>query len=240
MRRQSADLPRNDFLLDKLHRRCNLVLNLYWEREMNSMATAQLERTSTKKTPSSQTDRAADASLAARLINQDPDALSEAYNKYGTRVYRVAYGLLRREELAQDVTQEVFVRLWKRPERYDATRGALSSFLQLDAHGRSVDLIRSEEARAKREIANERLASNHQLGPEEEAMKRVTSERVQHALNQLKQTERDPIAMAFYLGYSYRKVADTLGVPEGTIKSRIRAGLAKLRETLGTELVGIA
>ena len=180
-----------------------------------------------------------DAELAARLVRQEEDALGEAYRKYGHRVYRVAYGLLRREELAQDVTQEVFVRLWKRPERYDADRGALSSFLQLDAHGRSVDLIRSEESRAKREIANERLSSNYQLSPEEEAMKRVTSERVQQALDQLKETERGPIAMAFYLGYSYRKVAEVLGVPEGTVKSRIRSGLAKLRESLGTELVGI-
>lgn len=183
--------------------------------------------------------RREDAELAARLVRQDEDALAEAYRKYGHRVYRVAYGLLRREELAQDVTQEVFVRLWKRPERYDATRGALSSFLQLDAHGRSVDLIRSEESRAKREIANERLSSNYQPSPEEEAMKRVTSERVQQALDQLKETERGPIAMAFYLGYSYRKVAEVLGVPEGTVKSRIRSGLAKLRESLGTELVGI-
>ena len=97
--------------------------------------------------------RQEDAELARRLVDQQEDALSDAYNKYGHRVYRVAYGLLRREELAQDVTQDVFVRLWKRPERYDSTRGSLSSFLQLDAHGRSVDLIRSEESRSKREIA---------------------------------------------------------------------------------------
>ena len=199
-----------------------------------------LERPAVGSATTSSGNRVEDARLAERLVQQDPDALSDAYHRYGHRVYRVAYGLLRREELAQDVTQEVFVRLWKRPERYDPTRGAMSSFLQLDAHGRSVDLIRSEEARSKREIANERLSSNHQDGPEEEAMKRVTSERVRDALNQLKETERDPIAMAFYLGYSYRKVAETLGVPEGTVKSRIRAGLAKLRETLGTELVGIA
>ena len=132
------------------------------------------------------------------------------------------------------------MRLWKRPERYDSTRGALSSFLQLDAHGRSVDLIRSEEARAKREIASERMSSNHQDGPEEEAMKRITSDRVRRALDELKEAERGPIAMAFYLGYSYRKVAEVLDVPEGTVKSRIRSGMAKLRETLGTEIAGIA
>ena len=184
--------------------------------------------------------READAELAARIVEQDADALREAYDLYGHRVYRVAYGLLRREELAQDVSQDVFVRLWQRPERYDSTRGSMASFLQLDAHGRSVDLIRSEEARSKREIANERLSSTHQASPEEEAMNMITSERVRTALNGLKDTERDPIAMAFYLGYSYRKVATVLDVPEGTVKSRIRSGLAKLRDTLGTELHGLA
>ena len=208
---------------------------------MTNMAAIQdIDRASETTNALARPTRIEDAALAARLVDGDHDALGDAYRKYGHRVYRVAYGLLRREELAQDVTQEVFVRLWKRPNRYDPTRGALSSFLQLDAHGRSVDLIRSEESRAKREIANERLSSNYQLSPEEEAMKRVTSERVQQALDQLKETERGPIAMAFYLGYSYRKVAEVLGVPEGTVKSRIRSGLAKLRESLGTELVGIA
>lgn len=198
-----------------------------------SAATTQpLERTISR--------RHEDAELAGRLVAQEPAALRDAYDKFGRRVYRVAYGLLRREELAQDVTQDVFLRLWNRPERFDADRGSLSSFLQLDAHGRSVDLIRSEEARSKREIANERRSSNHQDGPEEEAMKMITSERVRDALASIKETERAPIAMAFYLGYSYRKVATVLGVPEGTVKSRIRSGMAKLRETLGTELNGIA
>ena len=200
-------------------------------------ATQTLERPETQQS-AKQAVRAEDAALAARLVAQEPEALSEAYRTYGQRVYRVAYGLIRREELAQDVTQEVFVRLWKRPERYDPTRGALASFLQLDAHGRSVDLIRSEEARTKREVANERLSSEYQPSPEEEAMKRVTSDRVRTALSELKESERNPIAMAFYLGYSYRKVADVTGVPEGTVKSRIRSGLAKLRESLGTELIG--
>jgi RNA polymerase sigma-70 factor (ECF subfamily) len=186
------------------------------------------------------TVRTNDQELAERLVDQDHAALREAYDLYGHRVYRVAYGLLRREELAQDVTQDVFVRLWQRPERFDSSRGSMASFLQLDAHGRSVDLIRSEESRSKREIADHRRSSNHQDGPEEEAMKMITSERVRDALNALKDSERAPIAMAFYLGYSYRKVAVELGVPEGTVKSRIRSGMAKLRDMLGTELNGIA
>lgn len=186
------------------------------------------------------TQRDDDAALAAQLSNGDPDALNEAYRIYGHRVYRVAYGLLRREELAQDITQDVFVRLWRKPHRYDPSRGSLAAFLQLDAHGRSVDLIRSEEARSRREVADEQRSSNYQAGPEEEAMNMITSERVRDALGRLTENEREPIAMAFYLGYSYRKVAALLNVPEGTVKSRIRSGLAKLRETLGTELNGLA
>lgn len=186
------------------------------------------------------TQRDDDAALASQLSNGDHGALNEAYRLYGHRVYRVAYGLLRREELAQDITQDVFVRLWRKPHRYDPSRGSLASFLQLDAHGRSVDLIRSEEARSRREVADEQRSSNYQAGPEEEAMNMITSERVRNALGRLTENERKPIAMAFYLGYSYRKVAALLDVPEGTVKSRIRSGLAKLRETLGTELNGFA
>jgi RNA polymerase sigma-70 factor, ECF subfamily len=186
------------------------------------------------------TQRDDDAALAAQLSDGDHSALNEAYRIYGHRVYRVAYGLLRREELAQDITQDVFVRLWRNPHRYDPSRGSLASFLQLDAHGRSVDLIRSEEARSRREVADEQRSSNYQAGPEEEAMNMITSERVRNALGRLTENERKPIAMAFYLGYSYRKVAAQLDVPEGTVKSRIRSGLTKLRETLGTELNGLA
>ena len=185
------------------------------------------------------TRREDDAPIASRLRAGDPDALHEAYRRHGRRVYRIAYGLLRREELAEDITQDVFVRLWRKPERFDPYRGSLASFLQLDAHGRSIDLIRSEEARSRRENAEERRSSEHQVGAEEEAMSRITSERVRSALTLLKDSEREPIAMAFYLGYSYRKVADVLGVPEGTVKSRIRSGLAKLRDMLGTELHGM-
>jgi RNA polymerase sigma-70 factor (ECF subfamily) len=179
-----------------------------------------------------------DSGLASRISEGDPDALHEAYRRHGRHVFLVAYGLLRREELAEDVTQDVFVRLWQVPERFDPERGSLASFLRIDAHGRAIDLIRSEEARNRRETAEEQRSSDHQAGAEDEAMSRITSEWVRDALAGLDDAERKPIAMAFYLGYSYRKVADLLGIPEGTAKSRIRSGLAKLRDTLGTELHG--
>jgi len=183
-----------------------------------------------------------DATMREALLEQREDALSEAYGRHGRQVFRVAYGVLRRTELAEDVTQEVFVRLWQRPERFDPTRGSLGGFLQLDTHGRSIDLLRSEQSRINREIKEQHLssASSSPISIEEEVMKRISSEEVRVALEQLRPEERSPIAMAFFLGHSYRAVAEILGVPEGTVKSRIRTGMARLRELLGTEVMAFA
>lgn len=183
-----------------------------------------------------------DATMREALLEQREDALSEAYRRHGRQVFRVAYGVLRRTELAEDVTQEVFVRLWQRPERFDPTRGGLGGFLQLDAHGRSIDLLRSEQSRINREIKEQHLssASFSPISIEEEVMKRISSEEVRDALEQLRPEERSPIAMAFFLGHSYRAVAEILGVPEGTVKSRIRSGMARLRELLDTEVMAFA
>jgi len=183
-----------------------------------------------------------DAAMREALLEQREDALSEAYLRHGRQVFRVAYGVLRRTELAEDVTQEVFVRLWQRPERFDPTRGGLGGFLQLDAHGRSIDLLRSEQSRINREIKEQHLssASTSPISIEEEVMKRISSEEVRDALGQLRPEERSPIAMAFFLGHSYRSVAEILGVPEGTVKSRIRTGMARLRELLDTEVMAFA
>lgn len=178
-----------------------------------------------------------DVTMRDTLLEQREEALSEAYRRFGRKVFRVAYGVLRRTELAEDVTQEVFVRLWQRPERFDPSRGSLGGFLQLDAHGRSIDLLRSERSRAEREIKEQRLssASSAPASIEEEVMKRISSAEVRDALERLRPEERSPIALAYFLGHSYRGVADLLGVPEGTVKSRIRTGMSRLREQLDTD-----
>jgi RNA polymerase sigma-70 factor (ECF subfamily) len=187
-------------------------------------------------------DASTDQDLQDALLGRQEEALSEAYRRFGQKVYRTAFGVLRRSELAEDVTQEVFVRLWNRPERFDVTRGTLSGFLQLDAHGRSVDLLRSERARADREIREQQLSasSNSRDSLEEEVMKRITSERIREALEALDADERLPIALAFFQGHSYRRVAEALGLPEGTVKSRIRRGLSRLQLLLGEEALVLA
>jgi RNA polymerase sigma-70 factor (ECF subfamily) len=183
-----------------------------------------------------------DQDLQDALLGRQEAALSEAYRRFGQKVYRTAFGVLRRAEFAEDVTQEVFVRLWQRPERFDASRGTLSGFLQLDAHGRSIDLLRSEKARADREMREQQLSvsSTSRDSLEEEVMKRITSERIRQALEALDADERLPIALAFFQGLSYRRVAEALDLPEGTVKSRIRRGLSNLQQLLGEEALVLA
>jgi RNA polymerase sigma-70 factor, ECF subfamily len=197
---------------------------------------------STSFAPSRISESSEDRALWSALLDQREEALSEAYRRFGQKVYRTAFGVLRRAELAEDVTQEVFVRIWQRPERFDPSRGSLSGFLQLDAHGRSVDLLRSERARADREIREQQLSvsSNSAVSLEEEVMKRISSERIRDALETLEADERLPIALAFFQGHSYRRVAQALDLPEGTVKSRIRRGLSRLQELLGEEILALA
>ena len=183
-----------------------------------------------------QDPRAEDRRIADRIAVRDEQALREAYDLYAGHVNGVALGILKDRDLAADITQEVFVRLWERFERYDPDRGSLKSFLQMDSHGRSIDLLRSRRAAAAREIADhQKQASTPTAGTEELAMESVQASTVRSALMSLPDEQRTPIAMAFFDGYSYRDVAEILGVPEGTIKSRIRTGMRRLNMALGAE-----
>lgn len=180
--------------------------------------------------------RLEDRRLVEQIAVRDQEALREAYDLYAAHVNGVALGILKDRDLAADITQEVFVRLWERFERYDADRGSLKSFLQMDAHGRSIDLLRSRRAAEAREMADHRKqASTPTAGTEELAMESVQASTVRTALMSLPDEQRTPIAMAFFDGYSYRDVAEILGVPEGTIKSRIRTGMRRLQMALGAE-----
>lgn len=180
--------------------------------------------------------RALDRQLVERVASGDQAALKEAYDLYAGFVNGVAIGILKDRYLAADITQEVFLRLWNRHERYDASRGSLKSFLQMDAHGRSIDLLRSRRAEAARELADHRKESSTvSAGTEELAMTSMTSTEVRAALMALPEEQRTPIALAFFDGYPYAEVAEVLGLPEGTVKSRIRAGMARLKLALGVE-----
>jgi RNA polymerase sigma-70 factor, ECF subfamily len=177
-------------------------------------------------------DERSDAALVVAIGRFQQEALAEAYARHGNSVFALARRVLRDRDLAEEVTQEVFLRLWNRPERFDPERGSLRSFLLADTHGRSVDLLRAEAARRNREEREAKLDVSPGYDLEAEITSRAVSRQVREALEALSDDERRAIVLAYYGGHSYREVAELLGQPEGTIKSRIRAGMKRLHTQL--------
>jgi RNA polymerase sigma-70 factor (ECF subfamily) len=170
-----------------------------------------------------------DALLAERVVNRDQSALEAIFEQHGRAVRAVAVRVLRNEALADDVVQDTFVGLWNAPEKYDAGRGSLRTFLLTIAHRRAVDIVRSEVARARRE---EKPPDPDHYDVVDEVWTRNLSALVRKALDELGESEREAISLAYFSGLSYVEVARRLGEPEGTVKSRIRSGMKKLATSL--------
>jgi len=134
--------------------------------------------------------------------------------------------------LAEELVQEIFLRLWEHPDRFDQARGALRSFLLMDAHARCVDRIRSDTRRKEREERSARAEMVSEYDLDLEAYDLDIAEQVREALATLSDAERRAIELAYFGGHTYREVARILEQPEGTIKSRIRTGLTRLRTQL--------
>jgi RNA polymerase sigma factor (sigma-70 family) len=169
-----------------------------------------------------------------RLIAGDDAALGEVYDQFSSLVYGLAFRVIGDPRAAEDVSQDVFVWLWERPAAFDPARGSLRTWLGTLTHRRSVDYVRREEARRRR---NERDAARVAIVPDvgEMAAALVTAERVRAALDVLPSDQRDAIELAYFGGKTYRDVADVLGIPEGTAKSRLRLALRKIAAALEAE-----
>ena len=165
----------------------------------------------------------------------DGDALAELYRRYGGAVWAVARRVCGDRTLDEDVTQTVFVDLWRRPQRFDPTRGALRPWLVAQAQARAVDTVRSEAARQRRQEREVRLAPPPSPEVEAEVHLAALSEEVRRAVARLNEDERRAIVLAYFGGNSYRETAEMLGEPEGTVKSRIRRALTGLRHALESE-----
>ncbi len=181
---------------------------------------------------------ASDANLVIGIARWNEAALAEAYRRHAGAVYGLARRVLWDEALAEEVVQELFLRLWSAPERYDAERGSLRSFLLTQAHGRAVDMLRSESARRRREQAEAASTVTTAGDVEHEAIDLTVGDSVRDALHRLPERERKAIELAYFGGHSYREVATLLGEPEGTVKSRIRSGLGRLQVQLAPMLSG--
>ncbi len=175
---------------------------------------------------------ASDATLVVAIGRWRQDALAEAYRRHAGAAFALARRLLADRQLAEEVLQEVFLRLWNNPDRFDPDRGSLRSFLLAQTHGRSVDLLRSETSRRRREEREARETAEHGTDIEREVMDLTVAEQVQEVVAGLPVDERKAIELAYFGGHTYRQVAVMLDQPEGTVKSRIRSGLRKMRTSM--------
>jgi len=180
---------------------------------------------------------ASDASLAMAVARWQEEALAEIYRRHAGAVFGLAKRMMFDAVLAEEVTQEVFVRLWHEPERFDPTRGSLRTFLLSVTHGRAIDILRSEMSRRAREERSRAVAeAGYDL--EQEVFDLTTAERVRKAVAKLPGDERKAIELAYFGGHSYREVAALENEPEGTIKSRIRSGLRRMGRELDAAVKG--
>jgi len=170
-----------------------------------------------------------DGALAVAIGRWREDALAEAFRRHAGAVHGLAHRVLRDGAAAEEVVQEVFVRLWNAPDRYDPERGSMRSFLLAQAHGRAVDLLRSDSSRRRREERDASSSPDARYDVEVEVMDLTVAEHLKGAVLALPIEERRAIELAYFGGHTYREVAVLLSEPEGTVKSRIRSGLKRLR-----------
>jgi RNA polymerase sigma-70 factor (ECF subfamily) len=173
-----------------------------------------------------------DAQLVTSIARYSEIALAEVYRRHGGAVYGLARRVLNNASEAEDVTQEVFLRLWNQPDRFDPGRGTLRSFLLTQSHGRAVDAVRSLNARRLRESGDARRTATAEYDMQHEVWDLAVADQVARALGDLPDDERRAIELAYFDGHTYVEVADLLGQPEGTVKSRIRNGMRRMRAVL--------
>jgi RNA polymerase sigma-70 factor, ECF subfamily len=170
-----------------------------------------------------------DEAVVALVARSDEEALAELYDRFGRVAYGLALRVLRDEKLAEDAVQEGFLAAWRNADRFMPERAKASTWLLTFVHRRAVDLVRREERRRAEPLTEASEASNSAA---DDAWLRFERERVQAALRQLPDQQREALELAYYGGFTQSELAERLGQPVGTIKSRMFAGLTRLRELL--------
>jgi len=180
--------------------------------------------------------RVDDASLMDLLVIKQEDALSNLYDRYGRLVYSVALNCVGDQSAAEEIVQDVFIRAWEKASTYDALRAGVSTWLVGITRNRSIDELRKEKVRLDKtsiswsEVEHNIIPTNP--GPEEETELFWTQNLVRHALETLPPEQREVLALAYFKGYSHREIAELLGIPLGTVKTRVRLAMQKLRLVL--------
>ncbi|MEP7055253.1 MAG: sigma-70 family RNA polymerase sigma factor [Actinomycetota bacterium] len=181
-----------------------------------------------------------DASLVTRVAEGEAAALEALYHRYGRVAYSLARRILGDEQLAQDVVQEVFLTIWRDAIKFDSTRGQVSTWLLTMTHHKSVDSVRKEEnLRKRREPADVLEFQDAGVNVDEDVWTGIKRERVRAALGRLPEVQRQAIGLAYFGGYTQREIAKLTDTPLGTVKTRMLAGMRRMRDGLETSLDSI-
>jgi RNA polymerase sigma-70 factor (ECF subfamily) len=172
-----------------------------------------------------------DEALVLLAARSEQTALAELYDRYGRLAYGLAVRVLRDEALAEDAVQEAFLAVWRAAPRFVPERGRASTWILTLVHRRAVDLVRREERRRADSLAT--VPEPGGVGADEDVVLRLQRQRVQEALGLLPDPQREALELAYYGGFTQSELAERLGQPLGTIKSRMFAGLTRMRELLG-------
>lgn len=177
-----------------------------------------------------------DRDLIARLRQGDPHALSDLYAQYARLVHTLALRMLTNSQEAEDLTQEIFVTLWQR-QQYDPNRGSLSSYLVTLTRSRALDRLRSRGStmRMMQQLKQTPPPPSQDKTPLEFAVLQERSQQVRTALAQLSPEQREILEIAYFEGLSQAQIAQRLNIPLGTVKTRSRQGLLKLRDCLESQ-----
>lgn len=166
----------------------------------------------------------------------DEAAFERLYDQLSAPVFGLIRRVLRDRAQAEEVTQEVMVEVWRTASRFDPARGSALSWVLTMAHRRAVDRVRSAQAATSREERVARMSEDVAYDQVSETVTtRIESERVRRCLGGLTELQRQAVTLAYYGGYSYPEVAGLLQVPLGTVKTRMRDGLVRLRDCMGVE-----
>jgi RNA polymerase sigma factor (sigma-70 family) len=174
-----------------------------------------------------------DEAVLALIARSDEAALAELYRRFGRLAYGLAFRILRDDALAQDAVQEAFLGVWRAAGRFASERSKPSTWLLTLVHRRAVDLVRREERRRTEPLPAD--AEQADVGTGNEAELTARRQVIREALRKLPPEQREAIELAYYGGYTQSELAERLGQPLGTIKSRMFTGLARLREVLGED-----
>lgn len=180
-----------------------------------------------------------DANLLFRVTAGDERALEAIYDRYSRLIFSVALHLVGERTTAEEVTLDVFTRLWQNAADYDPARAQLSTWLTSIARHRAIDRLRRRGVRPEGHSLSldgaDFVLHAENASPEESAAIRIQRQRVQAALDELPEDQRNALALAYMRGLSQREIADQLGLPLGTVKTRIRLAMEKLRFLLREE-----